>query len=172
MTTMDDFEILKKELFLSQSDLAMVLGISQSMLSKASSGNRSLGPLADAYLSQAIRVFFMLQEAENTDSTSVNTNIIHIRLKEINVELQRTQNLLLKMENEWKAGLKKRAWVQKMRSEPEWVNRNMVKALNRFERDAGVLISSNPIEQQNLWRLQIKCLELQRDFWKQHIDSV
>ena len=169
---MDDFEILKKELFLSQSDLAMVLGISQSMVSKASSGNRSLGPLVDAYLSQAIRVFFMLEEAENTDSTSVDISIVHIRLKEINVELQRTQNLLLKMENAWKAGLKKREWVQKIRSEPEWVNRNMVKALNRFERDAAVLISSNPIEQQNLWRLHINCLELQREFWKQHIDSV
>jgi transcriptional regulator with XRE-family HTH domain len=169
MTTMDDFEILKKELFLSQSDLAIVLGISQSMVSKASSGNRSLGPLADAYLSQALRVFFMLEEAENTDSTSVDTSIVYFRLKEINVALHRTQNLLLKMENAWKAGLKKRAWVQKMRSEPEWVNRDMVKILNQFERDAGVLISSNPIEQQNMWRLHIKCLELQRDFWKQHL---
>ena len=166
---MKDLELLQSELQLSHQDLALLLGTSRSLVSKSITGTRSLGSLPDGFLSQALRVLLTLEPTVQEESPAVNSEFIKTELKKLSLELDKRKEALLVMEKKWKAGIKKQAWVQKMRSEPKWTRTNIEAILNRFERDAMQLIDSNGLDTQQQLQFSIELLELKFNFWKEKL---
>ena len=163
---MNDFTWLQTELDLSQQDMAMLLGNSQSLLSKYKNGQRSLGPLADGFLSQAIRVLLTLDPIEPETIPPVDQHWLQRELSKMELEHNKKTDILQKVLYHWNAGIKKKAWVVKMRLEPDWNRGKIELALNRFERDATQLINTNGQDIQQQLSVEIELLQIKIQFLK------
>lgn len=160
---------LREELGLTQSETALLLGISRSHLAMMETGKAAPADLAEIYLIQAERLCFMAQqEWEKVESDPLQPSAAWIKKKIKVLEIQqfRKQRELEDLTNRLRKKFLLAHFIKLLRLEPSLAHRKIESQLLLMERKYAISDSSElQIKLQEL-NLELGLIEKELDYWK------
>lgn len=156
---MNDWTWLDQFLQPTQNDWAIILGITQSHISRIIMGERRLSPLAETYFSQALRLATQIPPPPVNPQEKTPGKPLIIWLKESTLELQKMQQMVNEGERKQKLAYNRRAWLRALKSEPNTDSRPLTNLANRWERLADDWLKPENQEKLALLRVKIQVLQ-------------
>jgi len=164
---MNDIINMRKALKLSQTGLARLLQVDRTMVSKIESGERMPGDKQEAYLSQAIRLFWTLEPVELSPETKPNVGMINQRIKQLGIDKAKLEKSIQKLSSDYLAAVKKKNWVLLLKGEADPGQRNLESFINRIEQTADYEIAKARPDNLAFLKARLSLLEQEIAFWQE-----